>query len=158
MQWAALGGLAIIACYMVGMQFAGQALRDRIGVHAAAADIRARDVHEMLAGIRAVKLRGWEPRFEQRVRQDFEDEERAAGPVGDLLAASMLLSNYDTSLMSLVTISIYTAGMHRHIAPDVLVALWTVISACARARLLPCPALFYPHAAPHPAPHPAPQR
>jgi len=40
-QWAALGGLAIIACYMVGMQFAGQALRDRIGVHAAAADIRA---------------------------------------------------------------------------------------------------------------------
>jgi len=91
----------------------------------------------MLAGIRAVKLRGWEPRFEQRVRQDFEDEERAAGPVGDLLAASMLLSNYDTSLMSLVTISIYTAGMHRHIAPDVLVALLDRHQ-CVRAARLCC--------------------
>lgn len=124
---AAFGGLGVVLTALAITHVCGGVV-ERLSVERSQiADLRIRDVYEMLLGIKVVKYNSWEPRFASVLLQRRREESAVSRRIGRYLAVVNTISSNSVDIISLAVILLYVIALDNRISPAIVFTFWVVL-------------------------------
>jgi ABC-type multidrug transport system fused ATPase/permease subunit len=126
---SALGGFAVVCLNLLIVLFAGLRAQALDGARCSAADERVRRLAEFLAGMRAVKLLGWEGRAAASISAARRAESALLARAGPLQGVINVISSNGIDLISVGLLLVYVYAQRLPLTAPVAFTYWVLLAA-----------------------------